>query len=84
MNCERETNLRFYSWEAVVIVLDRKPFEELAQIIDSFKDDRIWAYAEWIGQQYASKEDGVWLAGYHGILYDLTDEAIRACSSETR
>lgn len=65
-------------------MLDQKPFRDLAKIVDSFKDDRIWVYAEWIGKQYACKEDGVWLAGYHGILYDLTDEAIRACSQDTR
>ena len=65
-------------------VLDRKPFQELAGLVAGFKDDRIWVYAEWIGHEYASKIDGVWVSGYHGLLYDLTDEAIKACSSNTR
>ena len=65
-------------------MLDQRPFEELARIVEEFRDERIWVYAEWIGRQYASKIEGIWAPGYHGLLYDLTDEAIQACSSETR
>lgn len=30
-----------------------------------------------IGEEYTPKEDGVWIPSYHGILYNLTDDAIR-------
>jgi len=64
--------------------MDSKPFHGLAEILHQLHDDRIWVYAEWIGQQFAPKIDGVWIANYHQLLYDLTDEAIRACSPQTR
>ena len=35
-------------WEALLIVLDNRPFYELHRIIREFKDERIWAQAEWV------------------------------------
>jgi len=71
-------------WEAVIVVMDSAPFHGLAGILNHLNDDRIWVYAEWIGRQFAPKVEGVWSPSYHQVLYDLTDEAIRACSSHTR
>ncbi len=35
-------------WEAVLLVLDSRPFEDLHHIAEEFKDDRIWVFAEWV------------------------------------
>lgn len=73
------------SWEAILIELDRKPFSDLARIVQSLEDDRIWTLAEWVGEEFAPKApDGTWYPHYHKLLYDLTDEAVRACSPFTR
>jgi hypothetical protein len=36
------------SWEAVLLVLDSRPFEDLHHIVEDFQDDRIWVFAEWV------------------------------------
>lgn len=36
------------SWEAVLLVLDSRPFEDLHHIVEEFQDDRIWVFAEWV------------------------------------
>ena len=46
-------------------------------------DDRIWTFAEWIGMQFTPQAENGWAAGYHHQLYNLTDEAIRACPTST-
>ena len=79
-----EIPCRLCSWEAVIVVMDSKPFHDLAAILNRLQDHRIWVFAEWIGPQFAPKAEGVWLPNYHQVLYDLTDEAIRACSPHTR
>ena len=35
-------------WEAVLLVLDSRPFEDLHHIVQDFDDDRIWVFAEWV------------------------------------
>lgn len=35
-------------WEAVLLVLDARPFEDLHHIVQDFHDDRIWVFAEWV------------------------------------
>jgi len=36
------------SWEAVLLVLDARPFEDLHHIVEEFQDERIWVFAEWV------------------------------------
>jgi hypothetical protein len=39
---------RHSRWEAVLLVSDSRPFDELHAIVSSLKDDRIWVFAEWV------------------------------------
>lgn len=71
-------------WEAILMVMDSRPFQELSQIVQEAGDDRIWTFAEWNGPQFSPKTAGVWNLGYHALLYNLTDEAIRACPPSTQ
>ena len=36
------------SWEAVLIVLDSRPFSDLHHIVADLNDDRVWVFAEWV------------------------------------
>ena len=71
-------------WEAILMVMDSRPFQELSQIVQETGDDRIWTFAEWNGPQFSPKTAGAWNLGYHALLYNLTDEAIRACPPSTQ
>ncbi|KAK9840401.1 hypothetical protein WJX74_009271 [Apatococcus lobatus] len=71
-------------WEAILMVMDSRPFQELSQIVQEAADDRIWTFAEWNGPQFSPKTAGAWNLGYHALLYNLTDEAIRACPPSTQ
>ena len=70
-------------WEAILLVLDSKPFEGLTAIVQGLNDSRIWTFAEWIGVDFNPRKGSVWAPGYHHLLYNLTDEAIRACPPST-
>ncbi|MEW5310668.1 MAG: hypothetical protein WDW38_002444 [Sanguina aurantia] len=73
-------------WEAMLLVLDNRPFADLRETVRNAHDDRVWVYAEWINYQYAPKDgegSSSWSQGYHNKLYSLTDSAIRACPPET-
>ncbi|KAK9822636.1 hypothetical protein WJX81_002024 [Elliptochloris bilobata] len=72
------------TWEAVLLVADSVPFSDLPHILQDLADDRVWVYAEWIGPQYAPRTDGDWTPGYHGLLYNITDAAVRACPASTQ
>ncbi|KAI3435905.1 hypothetical protein D9Q98_001963 [Chlorella vulgaris] len=72
------------SWEAVLLVLDSRPFEDLHHIVEEFQDDRIWVFAEWIDKQFTPKQGVEWAPGYHGTLYNLTDDAIQVCPPTTK
>jgi hypothetical protein len=72
------------SWEAVLLVLDARPFEDLHHIVQDFHDDRIWVFAEWIDKAFKPKVGVEWAPGYHGTLYNLTDDAIQVCPPSTR
>lgn len=37
-----------------------------------------------IGDEFLPKEEGQWVDGYHGALYNVTDNAIRLCNPNTR
>lgn len=37
-----------YSWEAVLIVLDSRPFNDLHHLLAEINDDRAWVFAEWV------------------------------------
>ena len=67
-----------------MVVMDSKPFPDLARLVQKLNDDRVWVYAEWVGNTFSPKINGSWVYGYHKLLYDLTDEAVRACSPKTR
>lgn len=71
-------------WEAVLIVLDSQPFPDLAHILQSLDDDRVWVFAEWIGPEFAARSGSQWVPTYHSMLYNLTDEAVRACPRSTK
>eukprot|EP01023_Acetabularia_acetabulum_P013725 TRINITY_DN16639_c1_g2_i1.p1 TRINITY_DN16639_c1_g2~~TRINITY_DN16639_c1_g2_i1.p1 ORF type:complete len:415 (+),score=54.24 TRINITY_DN16639_c1_g2_i1:48-1292(+) len=73
------------NWEAILMVMDQKPFHDLHHIVRNMSDDRIWIFAEWIGSKYTPKQpDGSqWMLGYHNRLYNLTDQAIRVCPSHS-
>ena len=90
-------------WEALLLVMDSRPFPDLHHILQEINDDRVWVYAEWVrratlhlgllparfpaqprapgwpqaGVEYTPKVGGQWTSKYHGLLYNLTDEAIR-------
>ena len=71
-------------WEAVLVVLDSRPFPDLAQILQQLDDDRVWVFAEWIGPDFAARSGSQWVPTYHSMLYNLTDEAVRACPRSTK
>lgn len=71
-------------WEALLLVLDNRPFPELRKIVRELNDPRIWVHAEWVNYKYAPKEGGIWAPHYHNRLYNLTDAAIRACPSHAK
>ncbi|GFR42383.1 hypothetical protein Agub_g3254 [Astrephomene gubernaculifera] len=71
-------------WEALLVVMDNRPFPDLHRILRELNDSRIWVQAEWINYKYYPKKDGVWAPGYHNKLYNLTDLAVRACPERTR
>lgn len=37
-----------------------------------------------IGDEFTPKEEGQWVDGYHGALYNVTDNAIRLCNPSTQ
>jgi hypothetical protein len=39
---------RHSRWEAVLLVADSRPFDELHALVSSLKDERIWVFAEWV------------------------------------
>ena len=66
------------------MVLDSRPFPDLAHILQRLDDDRVWVFAEWIAPEFAARSGSHWLPDYHSMLYNLTDEAVRACPRTTR
>jgi len=66
------------------VVLDSRPFPDLAQILQQLDDDRVWVFAEWIGPDFAARSGSQWVPTYHSMLYNLTDEAVRACPRSTK
>ena len=66
------------------MVLDSRSFPDLAHILQSLDDDRVWVFAEWIAPEFAARSGSQWLPDYHSMLYNLTDEAVRACPRTTR
>lgn len=36
------------SWEAVFVVVDKKPFPEMYTIIENMNETRAWVFAEWV------------------------------------
>ena len=73
------------SWEALIVVMDQRPFEGLDSLLGRMGDARIRVYAHNIGPQYQAKlPDGNWNPDYHDRLYLLTDKAIYSCKEDTR
>ena len=57
----------------MIMVMDKRPFLELADIVGGFKDTRIKIWAEKIGEEFSAKKpDGSWSPKYHDDLYVLT------------
>ena len=62
----------------MIMVMDKRPFVELADIVGGFNDPRIKIWAEKIGEEFSAKRaDGSWSPKYHDDLYLLTDQAIK-------
>ena len=36
------------SWEAILVMVDKKPFPEAYDIIQSLNESRAWVFAEWV------------------------------------
>lgn len=66
------------------MVLDSQPFSDLPHILQSLDDDRVWVFAEWVGPEFAARVGSQWVPTYHSMLYNLTDEAVRACPRSTK
>lgn len=64
--------------------MDGKPFEDLPAILQRVNDERVWMFADHIGQNFAPKVNGQAVTAYHEKLYNLTDDAIRACPRTSR
>ena len=62
-------------WEAILLVLDGQPFQELAGIVQQLDDERVWTFAEWIGIKFAPRTQGYWTPG---------ESLIQACAAERR
>lgn len=83
--CKLESQLpSTHRWEAILVVLDGQPFSDLPHILQALDDDRVWVFAEWVGPDYAARTGASWAPLYHGMLYNLTDEAVRACPRSTQ
>jgi hypothetical protein len=80
----KSTYVLLNRWEALILVMDGKPFEDLPYILQRVNDDRVWMYADYVGQQFAPKVNGEFQIMYHEKLYNLTDDAIRACPRSSR
>lgn len=65
------------------MVLDGRAFRDLPHILQDLDDDRVWVFAEWVGPDFAARVGSAWAPLYHGMLYNLTDEAVRACPRNT-
>jgi len=70
-------------WDAYLVVLDDRPFPDLQKVVSKQGDDRIWIFSEWAKAMYKPKDKGIWSPKYHQHLYQLTDEAVRACPPST-
>ncbi len=71
-------------WEALLLVMDNRPFPDLRTLVRQANESRVSVYAEWISYKYEPKTaDKQWSEGYHGKLYNLTDDAVRACPRHT-
>ncbi|KAI8462605.1 MAG: hypothetical protein J3K34DRAFT_475968 [Monoraphidium minutum] len=72
-------------WEALLVVMDNRPFPDLRHVLRYNNDSRAAVFAEWISASNAPKADDnkSWRPGYHSRLYGLTDRAIRACPRDT-
>ena len=48
----------------MLLVLDARPFEDLHHIVQDFRDDRIWVFAEWVsgwgGQGAGGMGEDLW------------------------
>ena len=71
-------------WEGILLVLDGQPFPDLPHILQAVDDDRVWVFAEWVGSDFVARTGTAWAPLYHGMLYNLTDEAVRACPRDTQ
>ena len=40
--------VHMHRWEALLIVMDNKPFPDLHHILQEVTDDRVWVFAEWV------------------------------------
>eukprot|EP00798_Chlamydomonas_sp_ICE-L_P021734 gene21734-28756_t len=59
------------NWEALLVVMDGKPFSDLPAIIEDIGDSRISIHTELVGLEYRAKNpDGTWNGKYHDMLYN--------------
>ena len=54
-------------WEALLLVMDSRPFYQMPHILSGLGDGRIWVYAEMIDERYTPRTGVTWTPGYHGV-----------------
>lgn len=66
--------------------MDNRPFPDLRHIVRDADDERIQVFAEWISarNQPRTNDGQQWAPEYHTRLYNLTDDAVRACPRDTQ
>lgn len=55
-------------WQALMVVMDNRPFPELRQIVRNMSDDRIWVYAEWVSPRGCILQKNLGLSKSNCIL----------------
>lgn len=80
---KKQTHTR---WHALLLVMDNRPFPDLRHIVRDADDERVQVFAEWISarNQPRTNDGQQWAKDYHTRLYNLTDDAVRACPRGTR
>lgn len=53
--CTYKPGIMPCSWEALLIVMDNRPFPELRKIVREANDSRIWVHAEWVSGRWSTK-----------------------------
>lgn len=78
MQASQTRSLHKCRWEALLVVMDALPFSRLPAILADINDDRLWVFAELMGDKYTPKNGGSWAPNYHG---EATMQGYCICAS---